>query len=173
MTPLRDAAESATAGVPVVFIQREVLGELAKHKDATGTVSSGLLRQPFGDPVPLVPLSELDTARAEIDRLGQELEHFTKSGIIEVAVRNPSVMDYMRHWEGRAETAEAALTAEQARIADLEGALSKIDHEYETEYAGRSYTRCTSCNVATSEDEPHHADCAWATLSPVKENDRG
>lgn len=72
-------------------------------------------------------LSELDTARAEIGRLRHDNEMLTTGGIAEVAVRNPSVMDYMRHWEGRAETAESALTAAQARIAELEGALAKAN----------------------------------------------
>jgi hypothetical protein len=36
------------------------------------------------------------------------LDRLTNSGVIEVAVRNPSVMEYMRDWEGRAEKAEAA-----------------------------------------------------------------
>lgn len=43
----------------------------------------------------------------EISRLQRENEHFTKSGIIEVAVRNISVSDYMTHWEGRALAAES------------------------------------------------------------------
>lgn len=38
------------------------------------------------------------------------IETLTKGGIIEVAIRNPSVADYMAHWEARAEKAEAALT---------------------------------------------------------------
>lgn len=45
----------------------------------------------------------------EIDRLKADLEHFTKSGIVEIAVRNPCVAEYMKHWEGRAAKAEAAL----------------------------------------------------------------
>lgn len=36
-----------------VYIEAEVLAELRKHKDATGVVCSGLLRKPFGNPVPL------------------------------------------------------------------------------------------------------------------------
>ena len=35
-----------------------------------------------------------------------ENEALTTGGIIEVAVRNPSVSDYVGHWEGRAERAE-------------------------------------------------------------------
>lgn len=37
------------------------------------------------------------------------IEMLTKGGIIEVAIRNPSVAEYMAHWEGRAEKAEAQL----------------------------------------------------------------
>jgi len=44
---------------------------------------------------------------AKNERLLQEVEHYNKSGIVEIAVRNPSVADYMAHWEGRAEKAEA------------------------------------------------------------------
>lgn len=41
----------------------------------------------------------LEAERAEVERL-------TKGSICEVAATNPSVMEYMRHWEGRAEKAE-------------------------------------------------------------------
>ena len=44
---------------------------------------------------------------AERDRLAAELEQWKTWGIIEVAIRNPSVAEYMRHWEGRTEKAEA------------------------------------------------------------------
>ncbi len=40
-------------------------------------------------------------ARAERDK------QWSEWGVIEVAVRNHSVAEYMRHWEGRAEAAEA------------------------------------------------------------------
>jgi hypothetical protein len=43
--------------------------------------------------------------------LTEELEAvrdtLTSAGIVEIAARNPSVMEYMRHWEARAEKAEA------------------------------------------------------------------
>lgn len=45
-----------------------------------------------------------------------ELNMLTKSGIIEVAIRNPSVAEYMEHWEARAEKAEAQLEALRAVI---------------------------------------------------------
>jgi len=50
---------------------------------------------------------------AEIEGLQREIEHLTKSGITEVAVRNPSVAEYMKHWEARAAAAESKLAALQ------------------------------------------------------------
>lgn len=44
-----------------------------------------------------------------IEELEAELRTMKTSGIAEVAVRNPSVMEYMQHWEGRAEAAESKL----------------------------------------------------------------
>lgn len=49
-------------------------------------------------------------AWVEIDRieaLEAELHALTCGGTCEVAARNPNVMSYMEHWEGRAEKAEA------------------------------------------------------------------
>jgi hypothetical protein len=45
-----------------------------------------------------------DLARALIQACA-ELEMLKTAGIIEVSIRNPSVADYMQHWEGRAEKA--------------------------------------------------------------------
>lgn len=59
-------------------------------------------------------------------RIAEELELMKTAGIIEIAVRNPNVADYMRHWEARAtalETANAALTA---RLAALEGFITEF-----------------------------------------------
>jgi len=48
------------------------------------------------------PPTELETLRAE--------NHLLKTaGIIEVAVRNPNVSEYMHHWERRALSAEAQI----------------------------------------------------------------
>lgn len=43
----------------------------------------------------------------EVQKLQREIDILTKGGIIEVAIRNPSVAEYMHHWEGRALKAEA------------------------------------------------------------------
>ncbi len=65
----------------------------------------------------------LSEAEASNEALERENNHLTSSGVIEVAIRNPSVSDYMSHWEGRAEAAETALQASQAEIARMREAL--------------------------------------------------
>lgn len=58
----------------------------------------------------------------ELTRLRAELDTMKTAGIIEVAVRNPNVSDYMAHWEGRALKAEAeAELAEEQRISTERG----------------------------------------------------
>jgi hypothetical protein len=63
----------------------------------------------------------LDLA-AENAALKAEVDTLTKSGICEVAARNPSVMEYMAHWENRAEKAEA----EVARLREALDAMTDI-----------------------------------------------
>jgi hypothetical protein len=46
------------------------------------------------------------------------------SGVAEVAVRNPSVMEYMKHWEFRAEAAEAKL----AKAVEALGEIATDEH---------------------------------------------
>ena len=45
---------------------------------------------------------------ARIAELEAEIHNWKTWGIIEVAIRNPSVSEYMNHWEGRCLKAEAA-----------------------------------------------------------------
>jgi chromosome segregation ATPase len=60
-------------------------------------------------------------AEAYAEELEKELNLMKTAGIVEVAIRNPSVMEYMKHWEGRVETAEAKLaTCEKYRDAYAE-----------------------------------------------------
>lgn len=51
-----------------------------------------------------------------------EIERLRTSGIAEIAAVNQNVMDYMRHWEARAEKAEAAVEelAEACRQAKIQ-----------------------------------------------------
>ena len=52
---------------------------------------------------------ELVCLRAEVERL-------KTCGITELAAINPSVLEYCKHWEARAESAERDLAAERARL---------------------------------------------------------
>lgn len=51
------------------------------------------------------------------DPIAEELHLMKTAGIVEVASRNASVMDYIRHWEGRTEKAESALSEAATTIA--------------------------------------------------------
>ena len=75
----------------------------------------------------------------EIKRLRAELKQWTTWGVIEVAIRNPSVSEYMRHWEGRATKAEADRDS-----------FARALHEIAEEWAG------AECG------EPVHAQEAYA-----------
>ena len=66
-----------------------------------------------------------EDARDKIEELEAELNLMKTSGIAEVAVRNPSVMEYMKHWEGRAEAAEAKLAK---AVEALEGCMIGGNH---------------------------------------------
>lgn len=65
----------------------------------------------------------------EVDRLRFEIDMLTRGGVIEVAVRNPSVAEYMEHWEGRAEKAESGLTEAATRIASLTARVSELEQD--------------------------------------------
>lgn len=57
----------------------------------------------------LSDMSEVERELAEAKRKLSELEHnLYHWGTIEIAVRNPAVAESMRHWEGRAASAETA-----------------------------------------------------------------
>jgi hypothetical protein len=53
----------------------------------------------------------LNEAASALVSLARENDTLTHGGIIEVAVRNQSVSDYMTHWEGRALKAEAEVVS--------------------------------------------------------------
>ena len=53
-------------------------------------------------------LTLADEAADRISELEAEIHNWKTWGIIEVAIRNPSVSEYMNHWEGRCLKAEAA-----------------------------------------------------------------
>ena len=51
-----------------------------------------------------------DEAEAKLAQIEQQWETW---GIVEIAVRNPNVSEYMNHWEGRATKAEEALSRKE------------------------------------------------------------
>lgn len=100
----------------------------------------------------LVPASFIERAAAALDvgaKATAEVEMLTKAGIIEVAVRNPSVADYMKHWEARALSAESKVTALEARVDELEAALRPF-----AEAGGQTPVGHGPDNEPLSEDEP-------------------
>jgi hypothetical protein len=64
--------------------------------------------------------------RAEVSRLREALKQWESWGIIEIAVRNQSVSDYMDHWEGRALKAEADVSRLQQENALLRRSLEML-----------------------------------------------
>jgi hypothetical protein len=59
-------------------------------------------------------LARIEALEAQLAEARAQLATYETSAICEIAARNPSVMEYMHHWEGRAETAEAQLAAARA-----------------------------------------------------------
>lgn len=53
----------------------------------------------------------LEIKDAEIARLTEQLAQWKSWGIVEIAVRNQNVADYVEHWEGRTTKAEEQLAA--------------------------------------------------------------
>ena len=60
---------------------------------------------------------ELTALTTERDQLRAEVERLKTCGITELAAINPSVLEYCKHWEARAERAEAE--AERYRLVTL------------------------------------------------------
>jgi hypothetical protein len=54
---------------------------------------------------------ESKEAREELKKLVEELEQWKTWGVVEIAVRNPNVAEYMKHWEERATKAEAEVAS--------------------------------------------------------------
>ena len=64
-------------------------------------------------------IERLERELAQMAAQKAEAEHNWRTwGVIEVAIRNPSVAEYMRHWEGRAESAERRVSELEAKLAE-------------------------------------------------------
>lgn len=83
---------------PACFIQKEALSELRKYKDATTTVSSGRIRNPFGNPAPLYtapPARNEEPAPTVAGGLGDPARrsvHNGKTGVINLRGRRSSLI---------------------------------------------------------------------------------
>ena len=62
----------------------------------------------------------IESERSESDALREEIENWKKWNIVEIASRNPQILEYCAHWEGRAIKAEA-------RIKTLEKDSQRLD----------------------------------------------
>jgi hypothetical protein len=58
------------------------------------------------------------------------IEQWKTWGIIEIAVRNSNVMEYMKHWEGRALRAEAKNSYLETPKFDTSGVCELCEKEY-------------------------------------------
>lgn len=92
----------------------------------------------------------------KIERLERELAHFTASGIVEIAVRNPSVAEYCKHWEGRAEKAEAERDRLRAALQEATSTLQDL----------AASCRAYGHNLAATAAEACEQHCR-AALSPT------
>jgi len=78
---------------------------------------------------------EVQRLRAALTAAEGELHLMKTAGIIEVAIRNPSVSDYMQHWQARAEAAEAQLAERDAAIAAAYEAAAGLVHRIADGYS--------------------------------------
>ena len=88
-----------------------------------------------------------------IEALSAELHLMKTAGVIEVAVRNPSVMEYVKHWEDRATKADAQLAASEAARMEAE-ARNPLSAAVMLERAAEAcddvlkfYTKCASTSM--------------------------
>lgn len=112
---------------------------------------------------------ELEAADT-ITALRAERDFLLTCGVIELAVRNPDVMEYVKHWEARAEAAEAEaarLTAENLRLNDLCRDLSHglVNSEAEVARLMADIER----HVEIAADESTRAEAAEAEVAQLKE----
>ena len=84
----------------------------------------------------ILALPEISDLQKKLAEVEAELDLMKTAGIIELAIRNPSVSEYMHHWERRAEAAEA-------RIDELTEALQLILFGYGPNHLSK-YARDTA-----------------------------
>lgn len=123
LSPTPPVPEPEAEGEAVAWIQREVLAELGRHKDATATVASGLLKKPFGNPVALYtrPSSEAEIAdlRANLaaaEQLAYDLKYAAAGGEDVPGSANAVTVADVDRWRNEAEARERAAEAKLDRM---------------------------------------------------------
>jgi hypothetical protein len=95
------------------------------------------------------------TTEAKRAKVEAELDLMKTAGIIEVAVRNPSVADYMQHWEARAEAAEATVATLTAQVEAMRPLVAQL--------------AAMPIGPATADDVPLYGlDCVYITHGHVR-----
>ena len=84
-------------------------------------------------------LNEVVVSPVELVRLRAEVERLKTCGITELAAVNPSVADYCKHWEARAERAEAERDALAKDKARLDWLKSNVEEIYSNDWGGIVY----------------------------------
>ena len=95
------------------------------------------------------PVCLVASLTAERDQLRAEVERLKTCGITELAAINPSVLEYCKHWEARAERAEAerdALSKVKARL------INALEHYENCVIAGGKNPARDAIAAAMKED---------------------
>jgi hypothetical protein len=99
------------------------LGWRERMDEVTGSIrkASPVLRQLVNDGIELI--QRIAVLTAQVAALKGECEQRRTWGSVEIAVRNPSVMEYMNHGESRATKAEAECERLRAPVSDEDAML--------------------------------------------------
>lgn len=81
----------------------------AGREQERSIIQVGLGRTPDGKPIAVLNLSDRSSwvEIEEYDDLREQIRRWESWGIVEIAVRNQNVSDYIEHWEGRTLAAES------------------------------------------------------------------
>jgi len=78
---------------------------------------------------------EIADLQKKLVEVEAELDLMKTAGIIEVAIRNPSVSEYMQHWERRAEAAEARFIEQRDSLVSVTKKLAQTEARLADEQA--------------------------------------
>lgn len=112
------SAAKAAHGETLLLLNKAAFETIPKLEQEAATIKHGpCCRDPWceGECTCEICAPELAILELEIEN-----EQWRTWGIVEIAVRNPNVAEYMSHWEERANKAEAQLARYRAPVSDEE-----------------------------------------------------